>query len=157
MHPSYKGCNYSGLDAWKHQTKLLQHSGKNWCTLYLHHLKVWCISWCTTIMSQSESRDSGLTGTKGNNCPDHHLYARWCIETHGVQYQRSFVHALLWLSILFNTLLFFRQTGKHSIVKTKACKNLHLCTLKMLWMDFIKIAQGWYVLLTFNCILHNKM
>ncbi len=42
-----------------------------WCTPVMdkgvHHSEVWCSLWCTTVMSQSASRDSGLTSTQGNN------------------------------------------------------------------------------------------
>ena len=62
---------------------------KNVCTPYLrlrrgvHHSKMWYSLWCTTVFSQSESRYSGSTSTKGNKSEDTYTYMWWVRTTSG--------------------------------------------------------------------------
>ena len=89
-HHTYKGCLVMILGSHAEASdKIIATCTKNLCTPYLrlrrgvHHSKMGCSLWCTTVLSQSESRDSGSTSTKGNNFEDTYTYAWWVRTTSG--------------------------------------------------------------------------
>ena len=119
---------------------------------------MWCSSWCTTVLSHSESRDSGLTSTMGNNlwyppCPfkfcNDALGFPWyyyCIRNRACQ--KNFFRAnfsLVWIPIRLGARM--PKTFFYSLRAPKGMKiqtRLKLARKKVFWHKLIRTVQMLY-------------
>ena len=92
-HHTYKGCPVMILGSHTEVPgSMLESIRQNYCEIHeklmypapylrlrrgVHHSEMWCSLWCTTVLSHTESRASGLASTKGNNFEETYAYAWW--------------------------------------------------------------------------------